>query len=147
VLSTTRASFNPRLPASTHSSFQRVQLTMSKKGSKSAAKEVSSYETRDVVLGKVRGFPPWPGMVRRRVYRIISRKINLNSECFLLLNLSRRWLIRSLFLRVLQRSVRPVKRLHFIAFSFSPLAISTQHSLFLHSSTGMLTLVLSRFIV
>ncbi|KAF8634291.1 hypothetical protein AX17_004245 [Amanita inopinata Kibby_2008] len=35
---------------------------MSKKAPK-APKEVSSYETRDVVLGKVRGYPPWPGMV------------------------------------------------------------------------------------
>ncbi|KXN91181.1 PWWP domain-containing protein 1 [Leucoagaricus sp. SymC.cos] len=35
---------------------------MSKKAAKSA-KEVSSYETRDIVLGKVRGYPPWPGMV------------------------------------------------------------------------------------
>ncbi|KAF5348117.1 hypothetical protein D9756_010760 [Leucocoprinus leucothites] len=36
--------------------------TMSKKAGKSA-KEVSSYETHDVVLGKVRGYPPWPGMI------------------------------------------------------------------------------------
>lgn len=35
---------------------------MSKKATKSH-KEVSSYEFRDVVLGKVRGYPPWPGMV------------------------------------------------------------------------------------
>ncbi|KAJ3561459.1 hypothetical protein NP233_g10179 [Leucocoprinus birnbaumii] len=35
---------------------------MSKKGGK-AAKEVSSYSTRDIVLGKVRGYPPWPAMV------------------------------------------------------------------------------------
>ncbi|KAF8069854.1 hypothetical protein FPV67DRAFT_1753421 [Lyophyllum atratum] len=36
---------------------------MSKKASKAAPKEVSSYAQRDIVLGKVRGFPPWPGMV------------------------------------------------------------------------------------
>jgi hypothetical protein len=30
-------------------------------------KEESSYEIRDVVLAKVRGFPPWPGMVSCRV--------------------------------------------------------------------------------
>lgn len=36
---------------------------MSKKGAKSSSKEVSSYGTRDIVLGKVRGYPPWPGMV------------------------------------------------------------------------------------
>ncbi|KAF9447901.1 hypothetical protein P691DRAFT_705908 [Macrolepiota fuliginosa MF-IS2] len=35
---------------------------MSKKGGK-AAKETASYDTRDIVLGKVRGYPPWPGMV------------------------------------------------------------------------------------
>ncbi|THU87098.1 hypothetical protein K435DRAFT_354999 [Dendrothele bispora CBS 962.96] len=35
---------------------------MSKKGAK-APKEVASYDIRDIVLGKVRGFPPWPGMV------------------------------------------------------------------------------------
>lgn len=40
--------------------------TMSKKASKSE-KESATYETRDIVLGKVRGYPPWPGMVRRRV--------------------------------------------------------------------------------
>ncbi|KAJ7659476.1 hypothetical protein B0H17DRAFT_1096092 [Mycena rosella] len=36
-----------------------------KKSSSSAAKkaEMESFETRDVVLGKIRGFPPWPGMV------------------------------------------------------------------------------------
>ncbi|KAG5640837.1 hypothetical protein DXG03_006877 [Asterophora parasitica] len=36
---------------------------MSKKSTKAAPKEVSSYAERDIVLGKVRGFPPWPGMV------------------------------------------------------------------------------------
>ena len=35
---------------------------MSKKGAKSA-KEVSQYEIGEVVLGKVRGYPPWPGIV------------------------------------------------------------------------------------
>ncbi|KAI0319121.1 hypothetical protein OF83DRAFT_852458 [Amylostereum chailletii] len=34
---------------------------MSKKGSK--APKDTSYEYRDVVLAKVRGYPPWPGMV------------------------------------------------------------------------------------
>ncbi|KAG6896008.1 hypothetical protein C0992_010939 [Termitomyces sp. T32_za158] len=39
---------------------------MSKKTGKSAAgkeKEAATYRERDIVLGKVRGFPPWPGMV------------------------------------------------------------------------------------
>ncbi|KAL4246596.1 hypothetical protein ABKN59_008780 [Abortiporus biennis] len=35
---------------------------MSKKGAKAPVKDVS-YEIRDVVLAKVRGFPPWPGMI------------------------------------------------------------------------------------
>jgi hypothetical protein len=37
---------------------------MSKKGNTKTKEEQSSYELRDVVLAKVRGFPPWPGMVR-----------------------------------------------------------------------------------
>ena len=38
---------------------------MSKKGAKAAqsTKETVSYDVRDIVLAKVRGFPPWPGMV------------------------------------------------------------------------------------
>ncbi|KAF8868464.1 hypothetical protein BD779DRAFT_1676673 [Infundibulicybe gibba] len=35
---------------------------MNKKAAKTP-KEVLCYEIRDVVLGKVRGYPPWPGMV------------------------------------------------------------------------------------
>jgi hypothetical protein len=35
---------------------------MSKKGAK-ITKEVSRYEVGDVVLGKVRGYPPWPAVV------------------------------------------------------------------------------------
>ena len=46
-------------PSSTNLNFLS---TMSKKGSK-APKE-STYEYRDIVLAKVRGYPPWPGMVR-----------------------------------------------------------------------------------
>ena len=32
------------------------------KGSKSDKE--TTYESRDIVLAKVRGYPPWPGMVR-----------------------------------------------------------------------------------
>ena len=32
------------------------------KGSKSDKE--TTYEFRDIVLAKVRGYPPWPGMVR-----------------------------------------------------------------------------------
>ncbi|KAI0829763.1 hypothetical protein BC628DRAFT_1066217 [Trametes gibbosa] len=35
---------------------------MSKKGSQSQNKD-QSYDVRDIVLAKVRGFPPWPGMI------------------------------------------------------------------------------------
>ena len=50
--------------SASHSSFSKV-VQMSKKGAKSSNKEVLlSYGTRDIVLGKVRGYPPWPGMVR-----------------------------------------------------------------------------------
>ncbi|KAL1945865.1 hypothetical protein VTO73DRAFT_1867 [Trametes versicolor] len=35
---------------------------MSKKGAKAQNKE-QSYDFRDIVLAKVRGFPPWPGMI------------------------------------------------------------------------------------
>jgi hypothetical protein len=31
-------------------------------------KEESSYEIRDVVLAKIRGYPPWPGIVSGRVW-------------------------------------------------------------------------------
>ncbi|KAJ3876449.1 hypothetical protein F5051DRAFT_461571 [Lentinula edodes] len=36
---------------------------MSRKGSKGSKTEVASYEVGDIVLGKVRGYPPWPGRV------------------------------------------------------------------------------------
>ncbi|KAJ7620812.1 hypothetical protein DFH06DRAFT_1341287 [Mycena polygramma] len=41
---------------------------MSAKKSSSSAKkvDVETFETRDIVLAKVRGFPAWPGMVSRR---------------------------------------------------------------------------------
>lgn len=40
-----------------------------KRSSTSAKKSVDpeTFDTRDVVLGKIRGFPPWPGMVSRVV--------------------------------------------------------------------------------
>lgn len=37
---------------------------MSKKGGKAQTKE-QHYEIRDVVLAKVRGYPPWPGIVSK----------------------------------------------------------------------------------
>ncbi|KIK57909.1 hypothetical protein GYMLUDRAFT_75195 [Collybiopsis luxurians FD-317 M1] len=36
---------------------------MSKKGPKSSKAEVQSYEIGDTVLGKIRGYPPWPGRI------------------------------------------------------------------------------------
>ena len=49
---------------------------MSKKGAKTQSQnKEQTYEVRDIVLAKVRGFPPWPGMVSpfslsRRVYAL-----------------------------------------------------------------------------
>ena len=42
-----------------------VASTMSKKASKTP-KTSPTYSLGDVVLGKVRGYPSWPGRVRRR---------------------------------------------------------------------------------
>ena len=38
---------------------------MSKKGNKGQTKEIKDqvYDVRDIVLAKIRGYPPWPGMV------------------------------------------------------------------------------------
>ncbi|KAF5365873.1 hypothetical protein D9757_011055 [Collybiopsis confluens] len=36
---------------------------MSKKGTKSSKADVQSYEIGDTVLGKIRGYPPWPGRI------------------------------------------------------------------------------------
>ena len=49
---------------------------MSKKGAKTQSQnKEQTYEVRDIVLAKVRGFPPWPGMVSpfsisRRAYAL-----------------------------------------------------------------------------
>ena len=40
------------------------------KGSKSDKE--TTYDFRDIVLAKVRGYPPWPGMVRS-LFMIFSR--------------------------------------------------------------------------
>lgn len=37
---------------------------MSKKGSAKTPQEQPHYEYRDIILAKVRGYPPWPSMVR-----------------------------------------------------------------------------------
>lgn len=44
--------------------FSSFPLVMSKKAAKNNEPE-TNYAERDIVLGKVRGFPPWPGMVCR----------------------------------------------------------------------------------
>ena len=38
---------------------------MSKKGSAAKPKDEVTYEVGDIVLGKIRGYPAWPGQVRR----------------------------------------------------------------------------------
>ncbi|KAG2016634.1 hypothetical protein CC2G_009784 [Coprinopsis cinerea AmutBmut pab1-1] len=54
-----------RVPLSIHSSSkQSFDIIMStKKGGSKPQREPRSYEVRDIVLGKVRGYAPWPGMV------------------------------------------------------------------------------------
>lgn len=52
---------------------------MSKKGAKTQNKE-QSYEVRDIVLAKVRGFPPWPGMVSAPSI-LASRLVAASASC------------------------------------------------------------------
>ena len=47
--------------------FPRSPLVMSKKAPKNNEPE-TNYAERDIVLAKVRGFPPWPGMVSRVLF-------------------------------------------------------------------------------
>jgi hypothetical protein len=49
-------------PTTSSPCHPRSPLQMSKKGAK-IIKEVRQYSIGDVVLGKVRGYPPWPAMV------------------------------------------------------------------------------------
>ena len=58
---------------------------MSKKGAKTQSQnKEQTYEVRDIVLAKVRGFPPWPGMVSllstfRRVFSPCARTYPISS--------------------------------------------------------------------
>jgi len=45
---------------------------MSKKGSAKTPQEQPHYEYRDIILAKVRGYPPWPSMVRRNFTQDLS---------------------------------------------------------------------------
>jgi len=45
------------------------RVVMSKKGAAKTPREQPHYEYRDIVLAKVRGYPPWPSMVRRNFTR------------------------------------------------------------------------------
>lgn len=57
---------------------------MSKKGPKSTKEgsQTVSYEIRDIVLGKVRGFPPWPGMVscKSRIAQPFAKGLLFNAK-------------------------------------------------------------------
>lgn len=100
--------------------------TMSKKGAKPQAPQ-QTYELRDVVLAKVRGFPAWPGMVsplsRGRVPQAQDVAEHVSSSSL------RSW-IPNQFLRTLQRSA-PTRRakLAGIASGSSLLATSAYHLL------------------
>ena len=77
LLSTTNSLTRRRSsPAPLRSSLppptRRTVCTMSKKGAKTQDKD-QSYEVRDIVLAKVRGFPPWPGMVSSSTFLSRSR--------------------------------------------------------------------------
>ena len=62
----------PPLRSSLPPPTRRTVCTMSKKGAKTQDKD-QSYEVRDIVLAKVRGFPPWPGMVSSSTFLSRSR--------------------------------------------------------------------------
>ena len=66
-----------RFPSET----RRRPTNMSKKGAKSQETD-QSYEVRDIVLAKVRGFPPWPGMVSifRIVHRVPASRMRITSS-------------------------------------------------------------------
>lgn len=36
----------------------------------------SKYELRDIVLGKLKGYPPWPGMVRTHILFAFSTRLS-----------------------------------------------------------------------
>lgn len=63
------------IPVNFHGVFWST--TMSRKGSKGSKTEVASYEVGDIVLGKVRGYPPWPGRVSRKrsIYRVLTPRL------------------------------------------------------------------------
>ena len=52
---------------------------MSKKGGAAKAKEEATYEFRDIVLAKLRGFPAWPAQVREQALVIRERVLTFTS--------------------------------------------------------------------
>ncbi|KAF9066704.1 hypothetical protein BDP27DRAFT_1542150 [Rhodocollybia butyracea] len=53
---------------------------MNKKSSNGSKAPVSSYEVDDIVLGKIRGYPPWPGRASlKSLISFISRVVDPNS--------------------------------------------------------------------
>ena len=65
---------------------------MSTKSAKTQSRNrEQSYEFREIVLAKVRGFPPWPGMVSpfsisRRVYALHAHSIATHVLTWFVLN-------------------------------------------------------------
>ena len=60
---------------------------MSKKGGPKQQKDEIKYEINEIVLGKLRGFPAWPGQVRIRVFAKLSEhtlisRVSPLSLCF-----------------------------------------------------------------
>lgn len=104
-LTPTTISLSLRL-LSTLSSTRPTSSKMSKKGAKSQPKE-TSYEVRDVVLAKVRGYPPWPGIVSTALFassRLVAHVWTWLSPSFNDIYLCRSW-TRRLYQRMSRKSV------------------------------------------
>lgn len=93
--------------------------TMSKKAGKQT-KETASYETREIVLGKVRGYPPWPGMVS--THHRHSRVWLLHSNTYT--SLSYRLSIQVLSLLLSSKNAPRQRKLSFTVFASSQLETS-----------------------
>ena len=51
---------------------------MSKKGGAAKAKEEATYEFRDIVLAKLRGYPAWPAQVREQALKAHERVLTFS---------------------------------------------------------------------
>ena len=96
--------------------------TIMVKGSKSDKE--TTYEIRDIVLAKVRGYPPWPGMVRSSSVIFSEQLAYLSLFSFLLV--SRSWIPRT-FQRTCLKNALITKSRPFTACDSSPEETSKFH--------------------